>query len=45
MKNLKTYQCKEHNEIFYVEALDIDEAEEFASMYGGVVIKQITKKN
>ena len=40
----KTYQCIEHNEIFYIEAKDINQAKEFASMYGGSVIKQIINK-
>tara|TARA_A100001201_G_scaffold3275_2_gene7545 strand:- start:100 stop:249 length:150 start_codon:yes stop_codon:yes gene_type:complete len=44
MKNMekpKTYQCIEHNEIFYIEAQNLYEAKEVASMYGGSVIKQI----
>lgn len=42
MAKLKTYQCIEHNEIFYIDAKDRQEAEEFASMYGGNVIKEFT---
>lgn len=37
---VKTYQCIEHNEIFYIEAKDRQEAEELASLYGGSVIKE-----
>ena len=44
MTKIKTYQCIEHNEIFYIEAKDINQAKEFASMYGGSVIKQIINK-
>ncbi len=40
MAKLKTYQCIEHNEIFYIDAKDRQEAEELASMYGGSVIKE-----
>ena len=41
---MKTYQCIEHHEIFYIEAKNLDEAKEFASMYGGSVIKQVKNK-
>tara|TARA_Y100000361_G_C10987530_1_gene252350 strand:+ start:39 stop:167 length:129 start_codon:yes stop_codon:yes gene_type:complete len=41
MKKPKTYQCIEHNEIFYIEAQNLDEAKEYASWYGGSVIKEI----
>ena len=41
MEKQKTYQCIEHNEIFYIKAKDRQEAEEVASWYGGSVIKQI----
>jgi len=44
MEKTKTYQCIEHNEIFYIEAQNLNEAKEFASMYGGSVIKQIKTK-
>jgi hypothetical protein len=40
MAKLKTYQCIEHNEIFYIKAKDRQEAEAKASMYGGSVIKE-----
>ncbi len=40
MAKLKTYQCIEHNEIFYIDAKNRQEAEEAASMYGGSVIKE-----
>ncbi len=40
MAKLKTYQCIEHNEIFYIDAKDSLEAEIAASMYGGSVIKE-----
>lgn len=40
MTKLKTYQCIEHNEIFYIDAKDRQEAEELASLYGGSVIKE-----
>ena len=43
MKKKKTYKCIENNEIFYIEAKDIHEAREDASMWGGSVIKQMTK--
>lgn len=41
MNQLKTYQCIEHNEIFYIDAKTIEEAREIASLWGGSVIKQI----
>lgn len=41
MNGLKTYQCIEHNEIFYIDAKNIEEAREIASLWGGNVIKQI----
>ena len=41
MKKQKTYQCIEHNEIFYINAQNLDEAKECASLYGGSVIKEI----
>ena len=44
MNEQKTYQCIEHNEIFYIEAQNLDEAKKIASMYGGSVIKQIKTK-
>jgi hypothetical protein len=44
-QKLKTYQCIEHNEMFYIEAKDRQEAQEIASMYGGSVIKEIFKNN
>ncbi len=37
----KTYQCIEHGEIFYIDAKNIEQAIEFASMYGGSVIKEV----
>ncbi len=40
MAKLKTYQCIEHNEIFYIDAKNRQEAEEAASMYGGSVMWQ-----
>lgn len=39
--NKKTYLCKEHNEEFTVQASNLQEAEYFASIYGGVVIKEL----
>lgn len=45
MTKLKTYQCIEHNEIFYIDAKDRQEAQEVASMYGGSVIKEIINLN
>jgi hypothetical protein len=45
MTKIKTYQCIEHNEIFYIDAKDRQEAEEFASMYGGSVIKEMFNLN
>ena len=44
MEKEKTYQCIEHNEIFYLKAKNLDEAKEYASWYGGSVIKQIKTK-
>ncbi|QDP56279.1 MAG: hypothetical protein GOVbin3009_46 [Prokaryotic dsDNA virus sp.] len=41
MNKLKTYQCIEHNEIFYIDAKNIEEARELAILWGGSVIKQI----
>tara|TARA_R100001460_G_scaffold16719_5_gene36408 strand:- start:6610 stop:6741 length:132 start_codon:yes stop_codon:yes gene_type:complete len=41
MNKLKTYQCIEHNEIFYIDAKNIEEARDIASLWGGSVIKQI----
>lgn len=38
---MKTFECIEHNEKFLIEANDIDEAREVASMYGGSVIREI----
>ena len=43
MEKVKTYKCIEHNEVFYIKAKNLNEAKEFASMYGGSVIKQINK--
>ncbi len=45
MAKLKTYQCIEHNEMFYINAKDRQKAEEVASMYGGSVIKEIINLN
>ena len=41
MNKSKTYQCIEHNEIFYIDAKNIEEAREIASLWGGSVIKEI----
>tara|TARA_B100000963_G_scaffold161914_1_gene140806 strand:- start:148 stop:279 length:132 start_codon:yes stop_codon:yes gene_type:complete len=43
MNKLNTYQCIEHNEIFYIDAENIEEARELALLWGGSVIKQINK--
>lgn len=40
----KTYQCIEHNEIFYISAESLEQAREFASDYGGSVIKEVKSK-
>ncbi len=45
MSKIKTYQCIEHNEIFYIDAKDRQEAEELASLYGGSVIKKAFNLN
>ncbi len=37
----KTYQCIEHGEIFYIDAINMEQAIELASMYGGSVIKEV----
>ena len=37
----KTYQCIEHGEIFYIDAKNMEQAIEFASDYGGSVIKEV----
>lgn len=41
----KTYLCKEHGELFLLDAESWDEAEEGAMMYGAVVIKEVTEKD
>tara|TARA_R100000781_G_scaffold54842_1_gene35797 strand:+ start:505 stop:636 length:132 start_codon:yes stop_codon:yes gene_type:complete len=43
MEKVKTYKCIEHNEVFYIEAKNLNEAKEFASMYGGSVIGLLNK--
>ena len=40
----KTYQCIEHGEIFYIDAKNMEQAIEFASIYGGSVIKEVKLK-
>ena len=45
MSKIKTYQCIENNEIFYIHAKDRQEAEELASLYGGSVIKKAFNLN
>tara|TARA_R110000822_G_scaffold8032_8_gene32145 strand:- start:1632 stop:1778 length:147 start_codon:yes stop_codon:yes gene_type:complete len=40
-EKVKTYECIEHGEIFYIDAKNMDQAIEFASIYGGSVIKEI----
>lgn len=42
-KKMKTYLCIEHGEKFLIDAKDINEAKEFAQMYGGSVIREIKK--
>ena len=39
-KKLKTFLCIEHGEKFVIDAVDIEEAREFAAMYGGEVIEE-----
>ena len=43
MEKVKTYKCIEYNEVFYIEAKNLNEAKEFASMYGGGVIELLNK--
>lgn len=40
----KTYLCIEHGEEFLIEADDIEEARESASLYGGEVIREIVEE-
>ncbi len=40
-EKLKTYKCIEHGEIFYIDAKNMEQAIEFALMYGGSVIKEV----
>ena len=37
----KTYQCIENGEIFYIDAINMEQAIELALMYGGSVIKEV----
>ena len=43
MEKEKTYKCIEHNKVFYIKAENLNEAKEFASMYGGNVIGLLNK--
>lgn len=43
-EKVKTYECIEYGKIFYIEAKNMEEAIEFASIYGGSIIKEINLK-
>jgi hypothetical protein len=42
---VKTYLCIEHGEKFLIDAFDRAEADEVAAMYGGSVIKEVSKED
>jgi hypothetical protein len=40
-KAKKTFECIEHGEKFLIEAIDLADAQDIASMYGGSVIGEV----